>query len=113
MGMAGLDQMFELAKKYELKIAFGTDVVENPEACADQNRESVERTKWFAPVEVLRQATSLSGELLQRSGERSPYLGKIGVIEEGAHADILLLYSMANQLTSICLVRRPGLELWL
>ena len=91
MVMAGLDQMFELAKRYELKIAFGTDVVVNPEACADQNREFVERTKWFTPVEVLRQATSLSGELLQLSGERSPYPGKIGVIEEGAHADILLI----------------------
>jgi len=91
MVTAGLDQMFELAKKYKLKIAFGTDVVVNPEACADQNREFVERTKWFTPVEVLRQATSLSGELLQLSGERSPYPGKIGVIEEGAHADILLI----------------------
>ena len=36
---AGLDQMFQLAKEYDLKIAFGTDVVVNPEACADQNRE--------------------------------------------------------------------------
>lgn len=88
---AGLDTMFELAKQYDLKIAFGTDVVVNPEACADQNREFVERTKWFTPAEVLKQATSLSGELLQLSGERSPYPGEIGKIVEGAHADLLLI----------------------
>lgn len=34
----GLDQMFRLAREYGVKIAFGTDVVVNPEACADQRR---------------------------------------------------------------------------
>jgi len=101
---AGLDQMFKLAKKYKLKIAFGTDVVVNPKACADQSREFVERTKWFTPAEVLRQATSLSGELLQLSGERSPYPGKIGVIEEGAHADLLLING--NPLEDISILRQ-------
>ncbi|QJF51959.1 metal-dependent hydrolase family protein [Roseobacter ponti] len=91
MVTAGLDQMFALAKQYDIKIAFGTDVVVNPEACADQNREFVERTKWFTPAEVLEQATSLSGELLQLSGDRSPYPGVVGKIEEGAHADLLLI----------------------
>lgn len=100
---AGLDQMFELAKKYDLKIAFGTDVVVNPEACADQNREFVERTKWFTPAEVLAQATSLSGELLQLSGDRSPYPGVVGKIEEGAHADVLLIDG--NPLEDISILR--------
>ncbi|NDW02034.1 amidohydrolase family protein [Salipiger sp. PrR002] len=99
----GLDTMFELAKKYDLKIAFGTDVVVNPEACADQNREFVERTKWFTPAEVLAQATSLSGELLQLSGDRNPYPGKIGVIEAGAHADLLLIDG--NPLEDISILR--------
>lgn len=87
----GLDTMFELAKKYNLKIVFGTDVVVNAEAAADQNREFVERAKWFTPAEILTQATANSGELLQLSGDRSPYPGKIGIIEEGAYADILLI----------------------
>lgn len=100
---AGLDQMFTLAKKYKVKIAFGTDVVVNPTACADQSREFVERTKWFTPAEVLKQATSLSGELLQLSGERSPYPGKIGVIEKGAHADLLLIDG--NPLEDISILR--------
>jgi len=100
---AGLDQMFKLAKQYNVKIAFGTDVVVNPKACADQSREFVERTKWFTPAEVLKQATSLSGELLQLSGERSPYPGKIGVIEKGAHADLLLIDG--NPLEDISILR--------
>ncbi len=100
---AGLDQMFTLAKKYNLKVAFGTDVVVNPKACADQSREFVERTKWFTPAEVLKQATSLSGELLQLSGNRNPYPGKIGVIEPGAHADMLLING--NPLEDISILR--------
>ena len=72
MVRTGLDQMFQLVKKYDVKIAFGTDIVVNPEACADQNREFVERTKWFTPAEVLAQAASLSGELLQLSGPGVP-----------------------------------------
>jgi len=105
MVKAGLDQMFTLAKKYHVKIAFGTDVVVNPEACAEQNHEFVERTKWFTPAEVLKQATSLSGELLQLSGERSPYPGKIGVIEKGAHADLLLIDG--NPLEDISILTKP------
>ncbi|MGP8306730.1 amidohydrolase family protein [Vibrio sp. YIC-376] len=100
---AGLDNMFTLAKKYNLKIAFGTDVVVSDSACADQAREFVERTAWFTPAEVLRQATSLSGELLQLSGPRSPYPGEIGVIKEGAHADLLLING--NPLEDISILR--------
>ena len=48
-------------------------------------------------------ATSLSGELLQMSGERSPYPGKIGVIEVGAHADLLLING--NPLEDIAILR--------
>ena len=101
----GLDSMFKLAKEYDLNIAFGTDVVVNPQACADQNREFVERTKWFTPAEVLKQATSLSGQLLQLSGDRSPYPGKIGVIEEGAFADLLLIEG--NPLEDISILTEP------
>ena len=36
-------------------------------------------------------ATSDNGQLLALSGMRSPYPGKIGVIEEGALADMLLV----------------------
>ena len=89
--LQGLDTMFEAAKKHGVKIAFGTDVVFDARAAARQNDEFSLRTRWFEPVEILRQATSLSGEFLQMSGPRSPYPGRIGVIEAGALADILLV----------------------
>jgi imidazolonepropionase-like amidohydrolase len=88
---AGLDSMFTLAKEHGIKIVFGTDVVVNPTACADQNKESAARLDWFTPAEILTQATANSGELLQLSGDRSPYPGIVGQIVKGAHADILLI----------------------
>jgi imidazolonepropionase-like amidohydrolase len=36
-------------------------------------------------------ATGTNGELLAMSGERNPYPGKLGVIEQGALADLLLV----------------------
>ena len=35
-------------------------------------------------------ATATNGELLAASGPRNPYPGKLGVIEDGAHADLLV-----------------------
>ncbi|WP_455387850.1 amidohydrolase family protein [Petrachloros mirabilis] len=89
---AGIDNMFKTAKKIGFtKIAFGSDIITDPETMARINEEFVFRTKWFTPAEVLRQATSSSAELLALSGNRNPYPGKLGVIEEGAYADLLLI----------------------
>lgn len=41
-----------------------------------------------APVKM---ATADNAELLALSGQRSPYVGKLGVVEEGALADLLLV----------------------
>jgi imidazolonepropionase-like amidohydrolase len=51
------------------------------------------RTKVFdSNFEVLKQLTSTAGEMLALSGPRNPYkAGKLGVIEEGAYADLLLV----------------------
>jgi len=48
-------------------------------------------TRWFTPAEALRMAASTNGELLALSGLRSPYEGKLGVVAEGALADLLLV----------------------
>jgi imidazolonepropionase-like amidohydrolase len=36
-------------------------------------------------------ATGIGAQLLALSGERNPYPGKLGVVEEGALADLLLV----------------------
>jgi imidazolonepropionase-like amidohydrolase len=40
----------------------------------------------------LKQLTSIAGEMLAMSGPRNPYkAGKLGVVEEGAYADLILV----------------------
>ena len=48
-------------------------------------------SKWYSAAETLAMATSVNGELLKLSGPRDPYPGKVGVVEEGALADLLLV----------------------
>lgn len=45
----------------------------------------------FTPVEILRMATGTNAELLALSGPRNPYPGALGVVAEGALADLLLV----------------------
>lgn len=88
----GLDGAFRTAKRIGFdRIAFGTDIVLDPDKFKAANEEFVHRTKWFTSAEIMRQATSTNAELLALSGPRNPYPGKLGVIEEGALADILLI----------------------
>ncbi len=89
--MKGTDRAYELAKKYHLKTAFGSDVLFSPELARRQGALLASLTKWYTPAEALAMATGTNGELLALSGERSPYRGKLGVVEEGALADLLLV----------------------
>ena len=103
---AGIDNMFTIAKKIGFtKIAFGSDIVTDPETLERINDEFEYRTKWFSNVEVLRQATSTSAQLLALSGPRNPYPGKLGVIEDGAYADVLLING--NPLEDISILTKP------
>ena len=62
-------------------------------------------TRWYTPAEALVMATSTNAELLALSGLRSPYTGKLGVVEEGALADLLLVDG--NPLEDIKLIENP------
>lgn len=102
----GIDNMFKAAKKVGFdNIAFGSDIITDLAMLERINEEFVHRTKWFTPAEILRQATSKSGELMALSGERNPYPAKLGVIEEGAYADLLLVEG--NPLEDIALLTKP------
>lgn len=69
---------------------------------------AIMRSKWFTPYEILVQATSRAGELIALAGPRNPYSGKLGVIEEGAYADMLLVDG--NPLENIELVGHPEMS---
>jgi imidazolonepropionase-like amidohydrolase len=88
---AGTDKTITLAKKYKLKTAWGTDILFSQRLAQRQGELLVKFTRWYTPAETLAMATGTNGELLAMSGKRNPYPGKLGVVEEGALADLLLV----------------------
>jgi imidazolonepropionase-like amidohydrolase len=88
---AGTDTAYNLAKKYKIKTAWGTDILFEPKNLAGQSMQLTKMVRWYTPAEVLKMATAGNAELLALSGPRNPYPGKLGVVEEGALADLLLV----------------------
>jgi imidazolonepropionase-like amidohydrolase len=99
-----IPMVLELGEKYKnfgrnliknkVKVVFQADYVgEFADAERARRYEIWWRTQAFGSnFEVLKQMTSTAGEMLRLSGPRNPYKdGKLGVIEEGAYADILLV----------------------
>lgn len=83
----------ENVKKVRPKMAFQTDIVFTT---GEAFRSQVDHEKWyhadlFGNFEMLHAATGAAGELLAMSGKANPYPGKLGVIEEGAFADLLVV----------------------
>ena len=88
----GTDVAYGLAIRHGAKVGFGTDILfSSPGGTRQQSRRFVQMTRWYAPLDALRQATSVNGELLALSGERNAYPGRLGVIEPGAWADLLVV----------------------
>jgi imidazolonepropionase-like amidohydrolase len=88
---AGTDRTFELARKYKIKTAFGTDILFSA-ALAQRHGELLTKLiRWYTPAETLVMATATNAELLKLSGKRNPYPGTLGVVAEGALADLLLV----------------------
>jgi imidazolonepropionase-like amidohydrolase len=88
---AGTDTAYKLAKKYNVKTAWGTDILFSATNLAKQTRQLTKMLRWYTPAQVLKMATADNADLLALSGDRSPYVGKLGVIEPGALADLLLV----------------------
>ena len=88
---AGTDAAYRLARRYRLKTAWGTDILFDPQMTANQGAILTTLAQWYSPVEILKMATAVNGELMAMSGPRNPYPGKLGVVEEGALADLILV----------------------
>jgi hypothetical protein len=83
----------EWINKYDLKILFGTDLmITFPNY---EPRSSYDLTKYkerFGSFKGLLAATGNIHELIQYTTYQNPYPdGKIGVLEKGSYADILLV----------------------
>ena len=89
---AGTPHAYELAIKHKVRTGWGTDILFAPGRTVFQNKRLAVMTRWYAPLDALRIATSENAELLALSGERNPYKdARLGVIEPGAWADLLVV----------------------
>ncbi len=102
---AGTENAYALAKKYKIKTAWGADILGDAGAASRQGEYLAMMVRWYTPAEALKMATADNGELMALSGFINPYPGRLGVVEEGALADLLLVDG--NPLEDIELVAHP------
>lgn len=102
----GIGRAYGFAKKYKLKTAWGTDVLFSRALAQRQGAILASLVRWYTPAEALAMATGTNAELLALSGKRNPYPGKLGVVEEGALADLLLVDG--NPIENIRLIEDPA-----
>ena len=104
--ITGTNTIYGFAKKYGIKTAWGTDILFSSQMAQTQGHMLALMQHWFTPPEILEMATATNGELLQLTGPRNPYPGTLGVVEEGALADLLLVDG--DPLENINLVANPA-----
>jgi imidazolonepropionase-like amidohydrolase len=103
---AGTNRTYEFAKKYKIKTAFGTDILFSPQLAPRHGQLLASLVRWYTPAEALIMAPATNAELLGLSGKRNPYPGKLGVVEEGALADLLLVDG--DPIANIKLIEEPA-----
>jgi imidazolonepropionase-like amidohydrolase len=104
--VSGTDNVYRLARKYRLKTAFGTDILFSQSEAQQQGSRLAALVRWYTPAEVLRMATADNAQLLAMTGLRNPYPGRLGVVAEGALADLLLVDG--DPIKDIALLADPG-----
>ena len=101
----GTDTAYELAIKHQVRVAFGTDILFDAKLATRQGAQLAKLTRWYSSAEVLQKATARNAELLALSGPRNPYPGRLGVVAEGAIADLILVDG--DPVADISLIARP------
>jgi imidazolonepropionase-like amidohydrolase len=102
---AGTENAYKLAKQYKVKTAWGTDLLFDAKVAGRQGAWLAKMVRWYTPAEALKMATADNGELMALSGFINPYPGTLGVVKEGALADLLLVDG--NPLENIQLIADP------
>lgn len=101
----GISRTYELAKRFNIKTAWGSDILFSRELAQRQGAILASLIRWYTPAETLTMATHDNAQLLALSGERNPYPGKLGVVEAGALADLLLVDG--DPLQDIAIITEP------
>ena len=83
----------DLVRKHQPKYVFNSDIVFSTRSFYRQHMdyEKYVAGKWFGNLFALKGLTSRGGELAAMTGQHNPYPDKLGVIEQGALADLLLV----------------------
>ena len=89
-----------------MKSIVGTDTLFDAGLAAKQGKQLAKLARWLTPAEVLRMATADNAALLAMSGPRNPHPGRLGVVEEGAIVDLLLVDG--SPLEDLGLLADPG-----
>jgi imidazolonepropionase-like amidohydrolase len=88
------EKWVELANRFKVNLGFGSDVIIVTKEVWRPARD-FQITQWgraFGNYRTLKAMTSDNGRLMALTGVMNPYPhGKLGVIEEGAYADIILV----------------------
>jgi len=87
--LSGYANVMTWAKKYGVKMGFGTDAASTMvDTILFEFRA---RKEYFTNLEQLKMATSINAELLRMSRSRDPYKeAPLGVVEDDAWADVLI-----------------------
>lgn len=104
--LEGQSTVWPLAKRLGVKLAWGTDFLFEPELNREQNEYILKLKPWFTPAEILKLVTHDNAQLLALSGPRSPYPGELGVVKQGALADLILVNG--DPLANIDLIADPA-----
>jgi imidazolonepropionase-like amidohydrolase len=102
----GQPRVWASAKRLGVKLAWGSDFLFEPDLNPTQNANILELKQWFTAPEILKLVTHDNAQLLALSGPRSPYAGTLGVVKEGALADLILV--AGDPVANIDLLADPG-----
>jgi len=104
--LEGNAKVWPMAKKDGVKLAWGTDLLFEPDLNKEQNNLLLSLKQWFTAPELIKLVTFSNAQLLALSGPRSPYQGELGIVKEGALADLLLVNG--DPLSNIDLIGDPS-----
>ena len=89
---AGTDQLYRWATKHGVKVAWGTDLLFEPDRDVLQSDMMTRLGEYMTNAQALKMVTSGNAELFRLAGERDPYrAARLGEIRCGAWADVLLV----------------------
>jgi imidazolonepropionase-like amidohydrolase len=93
----GALRSLDICKKAGVKVGYGSDLLGQLQE--EQSREFLLRSEVMTPIEIIRSATTIAAEIVRQEG-------KLGVVEAGAYADLILVDG--NPLKDLGLFQNQG-----